>query len=254
MQSNDSSSALVGQISQQVGDIASDKLGHRITATYIEGVLSQTEVLKKQLGKAADGAHRISATARAAWATARAGSVTAPTSWPAGSASSRVGPTDSPGAPIGWPAARPAWRAASAGWPGARSRSTAGPTSSPAASNVSTMRRSPVRGPGRAAGERSTPADLDQLGTGVAGLVQLAQGLQQACAADPTLPQAMPELCQAADDAVAQAAALQGGVQQVQQLSSSLGQLSQGLPQLVGAVGSAADGADRLAAGTSRAR
>ena len=45
----------------------------------------------------------------------------------------------------------------------------------------------------------------------MAGLVQLAQGLQQACAADPTLPQAMPELCQAADDAVAQAAALQGG-------------------------------------------
>ena len=59
VRSNDSSSALVGQISQQVGDIATNKLGHTITATYLEGVLSQTGVLKKQLGEAADGALKL---------------------------------------------------------------------------------------------------------------------------------------------------------------------------------------------------
>ncbi len=61
VRTNDSSSALVGEISRQVGDIAANRLGHRITATFVEGFLSQSGVLKEQLGEAASGAGRISA-------------------------------------------------------------------------------------------------------------------------------------------------------------------------------------------------
>lgn len=59
VRTNDSSSALVGQISRQVGDIAANRLGHRITATFVEGFLSKSGVLKDQLGEAASGAGRL---------------------------------------------------------------------------------------------------------------------------------------------------------------------------------------------------
>lgn len=61
VRSNDSSSALVGEVSRQVADVAAARLGHRVTKTYLEGIFSRTGELKLKLGKAADAAGKVAA-------------------------------------------------------------------------------------------------------------------------------------------------------------------------------------------------
>ncbi len=56
LQTNDASSAVIGEASKQVTAIATDRLGHTITSTYLQGVSEQTGQLKGRLGDAADGA------------------------------------------------------------------------------------------------------------------------------------------------------------------------------------------------------
>ncbi len=61
VRSNDSSSALVGEVSRQVADVAAARLGHRVTKTYLDGIFSRTGELKLKLGEAADAAGKVAA-------------------------------------------------------------------------------------------------------------------------------------------------------------------------------------------------
>ena len=241
-----------GQISKQVGDIATNKLGHTITATYIEGVLSQTGVLKKQLGEAADGADKLERRCDPSWATARAGWPTARTKLGNGAQTlaSGLGSALQRSLPTlrrGRPARRRRQPARGRHRPARRRRR-------PGRLRRQRARRRPrqaprpdqhVRRPGRPARQLDTQA----LAQGVHGLVELARGLQQACDRDPAFRQANPQLCTAPTRRCMPRAG--PGGQQLQQLGSP-GQLTDGIPQLVGAVNPAADGADRLASGTGQ--
>ena len=59
LQTNDASSAVIGEASKQVAAIATDRLGHTITSTYLQGVSEQTGQLKGRLREAADGAGKL---------------------------------------------------------------------------------------------------------------------------------------------------------------------------------------------------
>ncbi|QIK66240.1 hypothetical protein G7072_07675 [Nocardioides sp. HDW12B] len=57
--STDETSALVGEVSDQVARVSADRLGERVTTTYLDQVFSRTGDLADRLGEAADGAERI---------------------------------------------------------------------------------------------------------------------------------------------------------------------------------------------------
>lgn len=59
VRSNDATSPLVAQVSDQIGAIASARLGRFITARYLEGVFAETGVLAQRLGTASDAAGKI---------------------------------------------------------------------------------------------------------------------------------------------------------------------------------------------------
>jgi putative membrane protein len=57
--STDETSALVGEVSDQVARVSADRLGERVTTTYLDQVFSRTGDLAGKLGDAADGAERL---------------------------------------------------------------------------------------------------------------------------------------------------------------------------------------------------
>ncbi len=59
LQTNDASSAVIGEASKQVADVAAARLGQRVTSTYLQGLNEQTGKLKDRLSGAADGAGRL---------------------------------------------------------------------------------------------------------------------------------------------------------------------------------------------------
>ena len=59
VRSNEKSSALVAQVSDQVGQVAADRLGEEVTTRYLGGLYQQTGELGTKLGEAADGADRL---------------------------------------------------------------------------------------------------------------------------------------------------------------------------------------------------
>ena len=59
LQTNDASSAVIGEASKQVAEVAAARLGRRVTSTYLQGLNEQTGKLKDQLTGAADGAGRL---------------------------------------------------------------------------------------------------------------------------------------------------------------------------------------------------
>jgi putative membrane protein len=59
VRSNERSSALVAEISDQVGQVAANRLGEEITTHYLGGLYEQTGKLGGQLGEASDGAERL---------------------------------------------------------------------------------------------------------------------------------------------------------------------------------------------------
>jgi putative membrane protein len=59
VRSNDKSSALVAQISDQVAQVAADRLGEEVTTHYLGGLYRQTGELGTKLGEAADGAEQV---------------------------------------------------------------------------------------------------------------------------------------------------------------------------------------------------
>ncbi len=59
LQTNDASSAVIGEASKQVADVAAARLGRRVTSTYLQGLNEQTGKLKGRLTDAADGAGQL---------------------------------------------------------------------------------------------------------------------------------------------------------------------------------------------------
>jgi putative membrane protein len=59
VRSNDKSSAVVAQVSDQVAQVAADRLGGEVTTRYLGGLYEQTGELGSKLGDAADGADRL---------------------------------------------------------------------------------------------------------------------------------------------------------------------------------------------------
>lgn len=57
--STDVSAAIVGRISEQVTEVSAERLGERVTATYLDTVFSETDAMAEHLGEAADGAGRL---------------------------------------------------------------------------------------------------------------------------------------------------------------------------------------------------
>lgn len=130
VRTNDSSSALVGEISRQVGDIAANRLGHRITATFIEGVLSKSGCSRNSSARpppapaGSPTATTGSPTAPTGSVMERSGSSTVSGGWP-------VGPTGSPAVRTGSPQARTRWQSAPTGCPTACIGPVRDPTGSP---------------------------------------------------------------------------------------------------------------------------
>ncbi len=249
VRSNDSSSALVGQISQQVGDVATNRLGHKITATYIEGVLSQTGVLKKQLGEAAggardlgDGAGRLGDGADdLADGADRLGNGAQTLAAGLGVLSDGAGRLSTGADQVAGGARR---------LEGGIGRLADGADqldsgASTLAGGLDRLRDQTNAFAGQA--EQAGQIDTGALQQGVRGLVSLARGLQQACSSTE-FRQTSPQLCDAADQAVQ---AVEGQAAVLEQLGS-LGDLTDSVSQLAGAVNSAADGAGQLADGTGQ--
>ncbi len=59
VRSNEKSSALVAQVSDQVAQVAADELGERVTTEYLGTLYQRTGKLGSKLGQAADGASRL---------------------------------------------------------------------------------------------------------------------------------------------------------------------------------------------------
>ncbi len=59
VRSNDKSSALISQVSDQVGQVAADRLGEKVTTLYLDTLYEQTGKLGSKLGDAADGASKL---------------------------------------------------------------------------------------------------------------------------------------------------------------------------------------------------
>ena len=256
VRSNDSSSALVGQISQQVGDIATNTLGHTITATYLEGVLSQTGVLKEQLGEAAGGARKLGDGAtQLSDGAGKLGDGATKLGDGARTLQGGLGQLADGGDRLSDGADQLATGAT-------RLEGGAGRLAGGAkrldggvqqlAGGLGQLRNATNTFAGQAGQLGQVDAgNLDQLSQGVGGLVTLARDLQRACQDDPQLRQDSPQLCQSADRAVAGSKAQTQALDQLGRLGSVQGLLA-GLPRLVGAVNSAADGADRLADGSGQ--
>lgn len=59
VRTNDSAGALLGPLTEDIGDVAANDVGRMLTVTYLEGLYDQTAQMQVQLGRAADGAGRV---------------------------------------------------------------------------------------------------------------------------------------------------------------------------------------------------
>lgn len=247
VRSNDSSSALVGVVSDQIGDVATARLNQKITATFLEGMYARTGELKASLGKAEDGAGRLADGA------VRLGAGTSRLSDGAGEL---AGGLDS----LSGGAGRLADGASQLAGGARRLAEGTGRLSSGAGDLAG--------GAGRLAGgldelhSRTRPmpeqtrrlADgAAQVADGVKGWSQVLLGWRQACQSDPVLAGSHAQLCAATLQAVgADNGNAEAMVSGSRRLADGADRLADGAPRLVSAIGRAADGAGRLAGGADR--
>jgi len=238
VQSNDASSALAGEVGHQVSDVALTRLGHRVTATYLQSVFGRTGGLKSQLGKAADGAGRLADGAR------QAGDGATRLGTGAGSLADGLGTLSSGADRL------------------AKGAGTLHDGTDRLASGADRL----ARGSGTLAGglgtlqQRTRPlpdrtrhlADgARQVSGGVGPYTQLVKAWEQTCLTNPTVAATNPQLCaatiKAAGPAGSNADRLASGARQV---ADGAGALAAATPRLADAIAQAADGAQRLASGT----
>lgn len=247
VRSSDSSSPAVGLVGERLAEVAADRLGQRVTATYLEGIYARTGTLSRRLGRAEDGAARIADGA------GRLGEGTAALGAGAGSLADGVGDLAGGAEQLRVGAARLAEGAAELAEGTSRLRSGsseldegAGRLEAGLGELLQRTRPLPDRTDRLADG-------AGQVAEGVDGWSQVLLAWKQACTRDPVLAGSKPQLCAATIRAVGangqNADAMVSGSQQVAQGARALADAA---PDLVAGIEEARTGAGRLAEGTSR--
>ncbi|MGN6131649.1 MAG: YhgE/Pip domain-containing protein [Nocardioidaceae bacterium] len=238
VRSNDSSSALAGRVGRQVTQVAAQRLGRRVTTTYLRGMLERTGELKGRLGDAAGGAAKV---ARGA-GNLRGGA--ARLGRGAGSLADglhRLGD----GAAKLKTGADALHRGTHELHQGATRLDAGTHRLAGGLATLSTRTRDLPRQTRRLADGAS------RVSAGVGPYTELVKGWAQACAADPTITVTQAKLC-----ALTEKAAGPGGrnaddlAAGARELAAGADTLAKRTPQLTGAITDAAGGADRLADGS----
>lgn len=247
VRSNDASSPLVDEASRQVAQVAAARLGHRITATYLQGLFEQSGQLKLELGKASDAAGQVASGAdQLQDGAGRLGSGADELAGGLGLLANGVGELDGGADRLASGAARIA-RGADRLAGGAGELDTG---AGRLADGLETLDRRTDPLP------RQTDRLADgagQVADGTTAYADLLIAWKQACSGDPIVAGAQPRLCAVTLRAVGvqeeNAEQLKEGARRVADGSR---QLANATPQVTDAVGRASSGADRLAGGTGR--
>lgn len=244
---NDASSPLAGEVSRQVADAAVAKLGHRVTRTYLQGVLSRTGELRLQLDRAAGAADKVAAGARAVAVGARR------VDGGADRLAGGLGRLADGAGRLGSGADRLADGAARLAAGARRVEDGAGRLDSGAgrlASGLATLERRTDPLP-RRTDELADGAD--KVADGAAAYSRLVAEWKDACLTSPVVTAARPQLCaatiQAAGPRGENAEQLRTGSRQV---AAGARTLADATPALAVALDEAAAGSRRLADGTGR--
>jgi putative membrane protein len=247
VRSNDASSALVGMVSDRIGAAAADRLGRRVTATYLEGIYAKTATFSQQLGKAADGAGRLAdGGARLHQGTVRAGAGAEKLSTGLGSLSAGALRLRSGAGRLAGGAS--ALSAGTSRLSTGASKAAAGTTR--LAGGLSRLHQRTSALPDRT---RRLADGAGKVSHGVSGYARLLTGWATACKRDPVLTASHARLCALSIKAVGlngeNADALTSGARRV---AGGADRLADVAPRLTGAIGHAAHGSQRLADGTRR--
>jgi putative membrane protein len=247
VRSNDSASALVGMVGDQIGDVAAARLNQQITATFLEGVYAQTGELKASLGRAEKGADRL------AEGVGRLGEGTSRLSAGAGELAGGLDTLSGGAGALAEGADRIADGAGRLSEGAGRLSSGAGDLAEGAgdlAEGLDTLHGRVRPLPDQT---RKLADGAGDLAEGVDGWSQVLLAWKKACRSDPVLAGSHARLCAATIQAVGvddgNARAMVSGSRQ---LAGGARELADGTPRLVTAIGEAADGADRLAGGAGR--
>jgi putative membrane protein len=247
VRSNDSASALVGMVGDQIGDVAAARLNQQITATFLEGVYAQTGELKASLGRAEKGADRL------ANGVGRLGEGTSRLSAGAGELAGGLDAISGGAGALAEGADRVADGAGRLSAGTGRLSSGAGDLAEGAGDLAGGL--DTLHGRVRPLPEqtRRLADGAGDLAEGVEGWSQVLLAWKQACRSDPVLAGSHARLCAATVQAVGvdngNAHAMVSGSRQ---LAGGARELADGTPRLVSAVGRAAEGAGRLAGGADR--
>ena len=247
VRSNDSASALVGVVGDQIGDAAAARLNQRITATFLEGMYAQTGKLKVSLGRAASGADRLADGAH------QLGEGTTRLSSGAGRLAGGLDRLSGGAGRLAVGAGRLADGADRLADGTGRLSAGAGELSGGARRLAGGLDRLHERTSPLPEQTRRLADGAGKVADGVRGWSDVLRSWKQACLSDPVLAGSHPQLCAAtvravgADDGNAEA--MVSGSRRVAQGAD---QLADGTPRLVSAIGQAAGGADRLAGGAAR--
>ncbi len=247
VRSNDSASALVGVVSDQIGDVAAARLNQRITATFLEGMYAKTGEMKASLGEAEQGADRLADGA------IRLGEGTTQLSAGAGRLAGGLGSLSGGAGRLADGASELSGGATRLADGTGQLSAGAGDLAGGADRLAGGLERLHGRTrplPGRT---RELADGAGELAEGVDGWSQVLLAWRQACQSDPVLAAGHARLCAATLQAVGvdngNAEAMVSGSRR---LAEGADRLADGTPRLVSAIGAAADGAGRLAGGADR--
>jgi putative membrane protein len=247
VRSNDSASALVGMVGDQIGDVAAARLNQQITATFLEGVYAQTGELKASLGRAERGAGRL------ADGVDRLGDGTDRLSAGAGELAGGLDTLSGGAGRLAEGADRLAAGAGRLAEGTGRLSSGAGDLADGAGDLATGLETLHARTRPLPEQTRKLADGAGELAEGVDGWSQVLLAWKQACRSDPVLAGSHARLCAATVQAVGvddgNARAMVSGSRR---LAGGARELADGTPRLVSAVGEAAEGADRLAGGAQR--
>lgn len=247
VRSNDSASALVGLVSDQIGDVAAARLNQRITATFLEGMYAQTGELKASLGKAAKGADRLADGA------VRLGEGTTTLSSGAGELAGGLDTLSGGAGRLADGADRLAGGASRLSDGTSRLSAGAGELAGGADNLADGLGRMHARVRPLPGQTRQLADGADDLAEGVKGWSEVLLAWKQACQTDPVLTGSHARLCAATIQAVGvdngNAEAMVSGSTR---LADGADRLADRTPALVSGVGRAAGGADQLASGADR--
>lgn len=247
VRTNDSSSPLVGETSRQVATVAAARLGHRVTATYLQGIFSRSGELKLKLGRASDAAGEVADGAgRLEDGAGRIGSGADRLADGAARLAGGAGQLDTGADRLA---------AGTARLDDGADRLVAGTARLDRGAHrladglgVLADRTDPLpRRTDRLADGAGRVAD------GTSAYARLLVAWKQACTSDPVVTAARPQLCATTVRAVGvrneNAERLREGARR---LAEGVRTLADAMPELTGAVDRAAGGADRLADGAGR--